>query len=372
MRVTFVLPPLTFSGGARVVSIYAKALSRNGHEVTLVSTPHPPKTFTAKLKSFLKTRIWPHDISQPSHLNNQGLNYRVIDEARPITDNDVPDADVVIATWWETAEWVNKLSAKKGEKFYFVQGYEIFDYLPIDRCKATYRMPLHKIVVAKWLQDIMRNEYEDFDVDLVHNSVDKTQFYAQERNKQPRPTVGFLFAHAKTKGVDVTLQAIAEIKKRIPNLRIVSFGAKLPHGTPYWDSSIEFFHTPAQDKIKDIYAQCDVWLTASRSEGFNLPAMEAMTCRTPIVASDTGWPSEAIENYRNGMLVPIDDIDALIEGAFWVLGLDNQQWKEVSEAAYQTVADSSWEKSAALFEQALLKRIRHKSAINSFPDEANK
>ena len=28
-------------------------------------------------------------------------------------------ADVVIATWWETAEWVNALSRKKGEKIYF-------------------------------------------------------------------------------------------------------------------------------------------------------------------------------------------------------------------------------------------------------------
>jgi hypothetical protein len=29
--------------------------------------------------------------------------------------------------------------------------------------------------------------------------------------------------------------------------------------------------------------KCDAWMTCSRSEGFNLPALEAMACRTPVV-----------------------------------------------------------------------------------------
>jgi hypothetical protein len=47
----------------------------------------------------------------------------------------------VIATWWETAEWVDRLSVSKGKKVYFIQHYEAFDYLPKERVEATWRLP---------------------------------------------------------------------------------------------------------------------------------------------------------------------------------------------------------------------------------------
>ena len=127
-----------------------------------------------------------------SHLDGSGLDHHVLDRWRPVTDVDVPDGDVVIATWWETAEWVNALSPNKGAKVYFIQHHEIFPYLPVERCEATYRMPLHKIVVARWLQQVMSTRYGDEIVDVVPNSVDRTQFFAADRGKQSTPTVGVL------------------------------------------------------------------------------------------------------------------------------------------------------------------------------------
>ncbi|MFZ3585099.1 hypothetical protein ACOI1H_23630, partial [Loktanella sp. DJP18] len=35
--------------------------------------------------------------------------------------DDLPDSDVIIATWWETAEWVAALPSIKGRKFYLLQ-----------------------------------------------------------------------------------------------------------------------------------------------------------------------------------------------------------------------------------------------------------
>ncbi len=344
-------------GGTRVVSIYARALLEKGHQVVLVSIPHSRKSLKTKFKQYIKGLGWPKSVTPPSHLDNLNLDHRVLNEKRPIVDNDVPSADVVIATWWETAEWVYALAPEKGAKIYFIQGHEVFDFLPVERSKATYRLPLHKIVISKWLQDIMQGEYGDNDVDLVHNSVDKSQFFAAPRSKQLHPTVGFLFARSNTKGVDITLQAIAKLKRLIPDLRVVSFGAERPNNEPYWDECIEFTYSPAQDKIKDIYATCDVWMTASRNEGFNLTAMEAMACRTPIVATDTGWPSEAIQTYKNGMLVKIDDVDGMAQGATWVLGLGNSDWQTLSEAAFLTTESSSWQRSADLLEQALLRQV---------------
>jgi glycosyltransferase involved in cell wall biosynthesis len=356
LRVTFVSPPVAMSGGVKVMTIYAKMLAELGHSVVVFSPPVAPISLKSKLKSLLKYRVWPTLKPSISHLDGLGLDHRVLSTHRPVTDQDVPDADVVIATWWETAEWVNALSARKGEKVYFIQHHEVFDFVPEARCRATYRLPLRKVVIAQWLANLMRDEYGDEDVDLVSNSVDHQQFFAPTRSKQARPTLGFLYHKASFKGVDTVLAAVEVLRKKYPALRVLCFGSHTPDDPAELANFIEFAEAPAQDKIRDIYAQCDVWVTASRSEGFNLPAMEAMACRTPVVATKTGWPEEAISNGVNGFLVDVDDVAGLVAGVSQILELDDVAWHEMSDAAFLTVADSTWTKSCAQFE-AVLRRV---------------
>jgi glycosyltransferase involved in cell wall biosynthesis len=355
MRITFVLPVVNMSGGIRVPAIYAKALMQMGHKVVLVSLPPDKTPLRRKIKAFLSGKGWPQNIRKyKSHLDGQGFDHRVLDQCRIPINKDVPDGDVVVATWWETAEWVNELGKEKGAKVYFIQGHEVFPHLPVERVHATYRLPFHHIVIASWLQKIMNSLYGKATVDLVHNSVDHTQFFAPQRNRQSVPTVGFLYNKIPLKGVEVTLLALAKLKKVHPNLRAVCFGSQSPTIELPLEDWIEFQLEPEQDHIKDIYAQCDVWITSSRTEGFNLTAMEAMACRTPIVSTRTGWPIEAIDSYKNGVLVDIDDVEGIVAGVQWVLGLSDSEWQKLSEAAYKTVENSSWEKSAKLFEKALI------------------
>ena len=92
---------------------------------------------------------------------------------------------------------------------------------------------------------------------------------------------------------------------------------------------------------------------SSTTEGFFLPAMEAMACRTPVVCTPTGWPAEAIRDGVNGRLVPFDNPGALASAAEWVLRLDESAWRRLSDAAYATVKDATWSRSSALFEAAL-------------------
>ncbi|MNH99448.1 hypothetical protein D3C73_522200 [compost metagenome] len=87
-----------------------------------------------------------------------------------------------------------------------------------------------------------------------------------------------------------------------------------------------------------------------------------MACRTPVVSTRTGWPLEAITCFKNGVLADIDDTEALTAGAEHLLTLDDSQWRAVSEAAHQTVASSSWENSAKLFEAALVKAVGKRSS----------
>lgn len=354
VRITFVLPTVTMTGGNKVIAIYAQRLAQSGHIVKLVSPPPSATSLRTKIGSLLAGNGWPAETKRhPSQFDNTGLDHTILDRQRPVTDTDVPDADIVIATWWETAEWVARLDSAKGAKVYFIQHHEVFPYLPIERSQATYRLPFHKIVVAKWLKNLMESEYQDVAVDLVPNSVDHDQFFASARGKQAAPTVGFLYSKATFKGLDTTLRALALVAQRIPHLQYVAFGSEIPEASPELPAGTRFSYRPPQQEIRNIYARCDVWVTASRSEGFNLPAMEAMACRTPVVSTRTGWPEEAVKTGWNGVLVDIDDVEGLARGVEWVLSQTNDAWKVLSTNALATVAESSWNVSAAMFEKAL-------------------
>jgi glycosyltransferase involved in cell wall biosynthesis len=346
MKVTFVIPPLNLAGGTRVIAIYAERLQRRGHSVTVVC-PSPGRQSGWRGRFKL-----PSTPSRPaSHFDGTAVDVRMLSRSGPVLEADVPMADCVIATWWETAEWVNRFSMAAGAKVYFVQGHEVFSFLPPLRTRATYRMPFRKIVIARWLADVMRDEYDDADVDLVPNAVDHTQFFAPPRGKQPSPTVGLLYSPIDLKRFGVALAALTNLRAQIPGLHVRAFGIEYPP-TPL-PGFVAFSHRPPQDALRGIYASCDVWLTASSSEGFNLPAMEAMACRTPVVATRTGWPAEAVLDGVNGACVDIDDVQALERETGRILGMPDADWQLMSARAYETVRNSSWERSADLFERAL-------------------
>lgn len=294
----------------------------------------------------------PQPQHEPSHFDNLDATCQLLDYFRPVTDSDVPDADVVIATWWETAEWVAKLSASKGEKVYFIQHYEAFDYLPKDRVEATWKLPFHKIVISEWLLELAQKRFGDRLVSHVPNSVDTDLFNARPRKKQPLPTVGMLYSKAYWKGCDVSLRAFALAAEQLPNLRLVSFG-EVPSTQANFPANTRYFQHPEQDKIKDVYATCDVWLCGSRSEGFHLPPLEAMACRCPVVSTEVGGPLDIIENGRNGYIVPIEDAVALAEKLVQVLTLPEDQWQAMSDAAYATAIQYTWDDATNRFEAAL-------------------
>jgi glycosyltransferase involved in cell wall biosynthesis len=365
MKIVFILPRVGMSGGIKVATIYAKLLVERGHEVVLISPPPRQIPLRSKVKSLLLGKGWPAKIQVfKSHLDGSGLDHRILNRWRPVVDGDIPLADVVVATWWETAEWVNNLSSKIGAKAYFVQGHEVFDHLPIDRVRATYRSPLHRIVVSNWLKKIMENQYGDLHTDLVPNSVDHSQFNAPIRDKQHTPTVGFLYSGSSFKGVSISLQVIKKIRMTFPLLRVISFGSVSVQADPDWDEKIEFEHLPPQEKLREIYAQCDVWISSSRTEGFNLTAMEAMSCRTPVVSTRTGWPEEAIINYKNGVLAEVDDVQGLSDAVIWILSQTNDKWKEISSRANETATACSWDSSVMLFEKALVRCIERTTVVS--------
>lgn len=353
MKITFVLPTLCLTGGIRVVAIFAELLRKRGHEVFAISVPHPQPSLRQQVKSLLRGQGWiSTPQNPPSFFDNSSVERRVTERWRPICDADVPDADVVVATWWETAEWVSKLSPSKGAKAYFIQHHEVFDYLPQDRVEATWMLPMHKITISQWLVDLARTKYGDRLVSLAPPSVDTKQFYAPQRNKQPVPTVGMFYSTLYWKGADIALKAFSLAAEKIPNLRLVAFGQTAPSPELPLPPNTEYVIQPDQDKLKDFYGKCDAWLFASRSEGFGLPLLEAMACRTPVIGTPAGAAPELLSG-GTGILVKPEDPQEMARAIEHICQLPNSEWQAMSDAAIAKVLNYTWEDATDLFEKGL-------------------
>ena len=249
---------------------------------------------------------------------------------------------------------VAALTPSKGAKAYFIQHHELlFDGVPKERCAATWRLPMPKITISKWLVDLARDTYGDDDVALVPNSVDTDQFNAPARGKQSVPTVGLLYSTTRFKGCEISLKALAIVRETFPNLRVIAFGAEPVSERLPVPSGTDFHCRPAQAGIKNLYARCDVWLCGSFSEGFHLPPLEAMACRCPVVSTAVGGSIDVIEESVNGHLVAVGDADALADRLIRVLSLSAEQWKQMSDAALRTANSYSWDDAATLMEQTL-------------------
>ncbi|GMU92150.1 MAG: hypothetical protein AMXMBFR4_12080 [Candidatus Hydrogenedentota bacterium] len=336
-----------------MIAIYAERLKKRGHTVLLIHPPNRPMPFKYRIKSWVSGRGWPRiPLVYPSHLDGLVVPRKVLETWRPIVADDLPDADVVIATWWETAEWVAKLPSTKGAKVYFIQHYEIHEGQPVDRVKDTWRLPMQKIVVARWLSDVAEQSFGDATALVVPNSVDLRQFDAPPRGKQEAPTVGFMYSTETWKGSDIAAAAIEKARERVPTLKAVAFGMMEICPSLPLPANTEYFQLPQQDRLREIYSQCDAWLVPSRSEGFGLPILEAMACRTPVIASPTGAAPELTARGGGRLFKQGDPADAA-RAIEQLVSLDDQSWRAMSDSAYQTAHGYTWEDAVELFENAL-------------------
>jgi glycosyltransferase involved in cell wall biosynthesis len=329
---------------------------RRGHDVRLAYAAVPPALPRLRyLRSWGKaviSRLRSAGRDEPHHLMESSA--RVIPVGRiPIRAQDVPDADVSVATWWETMEWISDWPASKGIKAYFVRGYEIFGGDP-QRVKATYRMEAIKLVTSSWLKRLMAEEFADDRAVLVPNGVDRKQFDSTPRGKAARPTVGMLYGAMSGKGAQTAFDALRLAQKRIPNLRVIAFGSSpiRPNHVP--PANFEYHCLPPQARIPEIYRSADCWLIASVSEGFAMPGLEAAACRCPIVSTRCGGPDDYVKHGESGFLVEVGAIEEMAARILDVVELDEPRWREMSEASYRIAQTFDWDLSAGILENALI------------------
>ncbi len=361
MRITMVLPFAGRSGGIRVLAIYAQALRRRGHEVSIVSFPPYRPGLKDYARGVLRGRLPHAEHAQGSHFDGLDLPHRVLERFRDVRDEDLPDADAVIATWWETAPGVARLSARKGAKLYFLQHDEVVFYAPEDRemrqrVLETMRLPMRKVAVARWIADAIAARGIRDPIAVVPNGVDVEAFNAPARTKQQRPTVGMMYSCMEFKASEIGFEAVALARRSVPELRFLAFGVDRPSRAQLRALDGGFSRTPSHERIRELYSSCDAWLFTSRCEGFGLPVLEAMACRTPVIGTRTGVAPDVLPK-GGGMLENIDDPAAMGEAIVRFARMDEEEWSRRSAAARGAAEACAWARSVEQFEGEILAAI---------------
>ena len=180
---------------------------------------------------------------------------------------------------------------------------------------------------------------------LVPNGVDHRMFAPRARDPALRdrwgvpadaPVVGFVGRLSQEKGPERCLAAALRVHARVPDAHFVLAGEG-----PMRDELEDFIDRHAMDYVHlvgvqgdmpAVYAQFDVLLSSSKSEGMPLALMEAMACGVPIVARRVGGVTDIVQQGTTGRLVSADDGDGLAINLAEVL-LDHEGRAGMREAS---------------------------------------
>lgn len=350
MRVTFVLPgsghiPV---GGFKVVYEYANHLSTRGHQVTVVQTAQFDRDASrfAKLKTGVRFLQRTLDGSYRPGWFPLKPEVKLLWQTSADPSN-LPDADVLIATAWQTAEWLTKVPEGKGRGYYLIQHYETWSG-PKTRVDATFRLGLHNLVIARWLQDKLRAQGAE--ADYLPNGLDTAAFGVDVPLQTRGLHAMMLYHKADWKGSADGLRALELTKAQLPELTATLFGTPAPpEALPNW---VRYERQPTPERLRALYNESAVFLATSWTEGWGLPGCEALLCGCALAATDVGGHREYARHGETALLSPPRDPAALAENTLTLLR-DTSLRSRLAEEGRAFVQTLTWEAATDRLERLL-------------------
>ena len=157
-----------------------------------------------------------------------------------------------------------------------------------------------------------------FDPDQV-NPASVGMRRAELRLPEGAPVVGFVGRQVREKGLLDLFAAARLVRDQVPQAHFLFVGpvddAKADAVYPeeaaaFGIADVSRFAGMRLD-LPELYGLMDVCVLPSYREGFGRALIEASAMRKPTVATDIRGCREAVEDRRNGLLVPLSDVAAL-------------------------------------------------------------
>jgi glycosyltransferase involved in cell wall biosynthesis len=221
--------------------------------------------------------------------------------------------------------------------------------------------------VARRLQRVItvsENSYKDIHTDhkvdndrmhIVPVGVDPEMFLPIKGvTRKPGMLITTASADVAMKGLRYLLEAVAKLRTERPEVTLTVIGKAKPGGESArtidelgLSDVVTFVSGVPDERIVELYSEAEVAVVPSLYEGFSLPAIEAMSCAIPLVATTGGAVPEVVgPDNETAFLVPPGDSSALAHKIAYVMDHPRIAAK-VGQAGRQRVIDHwSWRHTA--------------------------
>lgn len=200
------------------------------------------------------------------------------------------------------------------------------------------------------------------DLSLMSRGVDTWQFHPARRSPGLRqewgaapddPVVIHVGRMAAEKNYGLLFRAFAAMRAANPRCRFVLAGegplkAALTRAHP----DCIFEGVFSREEIGRHYASADIYIHASLTETFGNVLTEALASGLAVAGFDYAAARQFVRHGHNGLAVPCDDPEALVDAAV-MLATDDLLRAQLRAAARAAVEPQSWEHVIASFEAEL-------------------
>ena len=202
-------------------------------------------------------------------------------------------------------------------------------------------------------------------INIINNGLDANEFIPiKEIKRIPFRLITTASADVPLKGLDYSLKALEILKKEFPKIHLVVIGAPKKNGHTERlikklkiKEIITFKSNLTKREISEEYSKSSISIVSSLYEGFGYPVIEAMSCGTPLVATNISSIPELVGGYAT--LIDPKNEEALAESIRKILS-DYESFLEIAIKGREHIVKTfNWDKIVKEYESIILKTIEN-------------
>ena len=328
-----------YSGIDRVVELQASEYSKKGNDVTVfaLEATIKPKGFNLEV------------LGMPKSLFLQRL-YRLFFSLDFIkfskAVNKLKNFDIAVSHFYPMNLLASTAKRRFGVKYIYHNhgiGYSELFNNPLEKLYMKLFAYLNKlslnnvdsaVSISKFLRDELKKQ-TGIESEVVYNKIDSrykkgidgTKIRKKLGIKNNEKLLFFIGRLSPHKNVHNLLKIFDIVNEKLPNIKLLIIGK--PTFTNYYKKlknmsgkNVIFKEFVNDKELPCYYAACDLYVTASLWEGFNLPAAEAQACGKKVVAFDVCSHPEIV---KNGILVEKNNIEKFADAIIKSLNRHDQK-----------------------------------------------